>query len=248
MYTNKYSWTRKDGTYVERHYYVCSRAFHARGVECSYKAGLRKDIIEPDIIDAVRALVKDPLFAEEVKAKIGKEVDTTEIDKEIENYKKSLRQYKKAIETLEHEIDTMPDEEPNRDAKVEKRKIRLRRLEDDAIEVDNQIEDLLRKREAVENNALTLEEVYKVLENFDIMFDTMTEEDKRNTVAYLIKEAEVYKEPQGKTLSRLKSLTFNFPVVYKGSTTEKILWENETHVECVVLMSRVEKNRGYTNY
>lgn len=126
--------------------YVCSRAFQARGKECTYKAGLRKDIIEPDVIKAVRALVKDPLFAEEVKARIGKEVDTTEIDKEISEYRKSLRQYKKAIETLQHEIDTMPDEEPNRDSKVEKRKIRLRRLEDDEVEVQNQIDDLLLKK------------------------------------------------------------------------------------------------------
>lgn len=171
MYTNKNSWTRKDGTYVERHYYVCSRAFQARGVECNYRAGLRKDIIEPDVIDAVRGLVDDPVLAKKMKDKIGQDIDTTEIDKEIENYKKSLRQYKKAIETLEYEIDTMPDEEPNRDIKVEKREIRLRRLEDDAIDVDNQIDDLLRKREAVESNALTLEQAYKAIEHFDILVD-----------------------------------------------------------------------------
>ena len=237
MYTNKNSWTRQDGTEVERHYYVCSRAFQARGKECKYKSSLRKDIIEPDVIKAMRDLVKDPLFAEEVKAKIGKEVDTTEIDKEIENYKKSLRQYKKAIEALEYEIDTMPDEEPNRDIKVEKRRIRLRRLEDDEIDVNNQIDDLLRKREAIETNALNLEEVYKVLENFDLLFDQMSDEDKRKTISYLIKEVEVFKKPQGKTLSRLKSITFNFPVVYKGSEGNKLLWDNETHVESIIMMT-----------
>lgn len=240
MYTNKNSWTRKDGTYVERHYYVCSRAFQARGVECNYKAGLRKDIIEPDIIEAVRALVKNPLFAEEVKVKIGKEVDTTEIDKEIENYKKSLKQARAVKDTLEREIDTLPHDTPHRERKVQGLNRRLDKAFDELIEVEVKIDDLLLKREAVASNALNLEEVYKVLENFDLLFDKMSEEDKRKTVAYLIKEVEVYKEPQGKTLSRLKSINFNFPVYYKGSTTDKVLWDKETHVECIVGIRRTD--------
>ena len=65
----------------------------------------------------------------------------------------------------------------------------------------------------------------------------MSEEDKKRTVVYLIKEVEAYKEPQGKTLSRLKSITFNFPVFYKGSSTDKVLWENETTVECIIMMT-----------
>ena len=240
MYTNKNSWTRKDGTYVERHYYVCSRAFQARGLECNYKASLRKDIIEPDVIEAVRALVKDPDLAAEVKAKIGKEVDTSEIDKELANYRKALTQAKTVKETLEREIDTLPYDAPHRERKLQDLNRRLDRAYDELIEIEVKIDDLLLKREAVENNALTLEQVYKVLENFDLLFDKMSEEDKRKTVAYLIKEVEVYKEPQEKTISRLKSVTFNFPVFYKGSTTDKILWDNGTHVECVTLMSRVK--------
>ena len=239
MYTNKNSWTRKDGTYVERHYYVCSRAFQARGLECNYKASLRKDIIEPDVIEAVRALVKDPDLAAEVKAKIGKEVDTSEIDKELANYRKALTQAKTVKETLEREIDTLPYDAPHRERKLQDLNRRLDRAYDELIEIEVKIDDLLLKREAVENNALTLEQVYKVLENFDLLFDKMSEEDKRKTVAYLIKEVEVYKEPQEKTISRLKSVTFNFPVFYKGSTTDKILWDNGTHVETVVLMSRM---------
>ena len=241
MYTNKNSWTRKDGTYVERHYYVCSRAFQARGKECTYKAGLRKDIIEPDVIEAVRALVKDPLFAEEVKARIGKEVDTTEIDREIENYNKHLKQIKNSKETLERDMDSMSKDEPFYEEKWQDKNKRLDSMYNELYEIKIKLDDLILKREAVASNALNLEEVYKVLENFDLLFDKMSEEDKRKTVAYLLKEIEVFKEPQGKTLSRLKSITFNFPIYYKGSTTDKVLWDNETHVETVVLMSRGDK-------
>lgn len=237
MYTNKNSWTRKDGEYVERHYYVCSRAYQARGVECNYKASLRKEVIESDVLNAVRGLVKDPLFAEEVKAKIGKEVDTSEIDKELGEYRKSLRQAKTAKDTLENEIDQLPYDTTHRERKIQDMNRRLDRAYDELIEVEEKIKDLLLKREAVESNALTLEQVYEVLENFDLLFDKMSEEDKKRTVVYLIKEVEAYKEPQGKTLSRLKSITFNFPVFYKGYSTDKVLWENETTVEAAILMT-----------
>ena len=237
MYTNKNSWTLKDGTEVERHYYVCSRAFQARGVECNYKASLRKDIIEPDVIDAVRDLVKDPLFAAEVKDKIGKEVDTTEIDKEIKNYNKNLKQVKNSKETLERDMDSMSKDEPFYEEKWQDKNKRLDGMYTELYEIKLKLDDLILKREAVASNALNLEEVYKVLENFDLLFDQMSEEDKRKTVAYLIKEVEVYKEPQGKTLSRLKSINFNFPVYYKGSTTDKVLWDKETHVESIILMT-----------
>lgn len=236
MYTNKNSWTRKDGEYVERHYYVCSRAFQARGIECKYKSSLRKDIIEPDVIKAVRDLVKDPDFAAEVKAKIGKEVDTSEIDKELDNYRKALIQAKAVKDTLEREIDTLPHDTPHRERKVQGLNKRLDKAFDELIEVEDQIDDLILKRAAVTSNALNLEEVYKVLENFDLLFDHMSDEDKRKTISYLIKEIEVYKEPQGKTLSRLKSINFNFPVYYKGSEGDKLMWEKETHVESIILM------------
>lgn len=69
----------------------------------------------------------------------------------------------------------------------------------------------------------------------------MSEEDKRRTIAYLIKEIEVYKEPQDKDLSRLKSITFDLPVEYGDSGKPNFMWENETTVETVVLMSRRDK-------
>lgn len=238
MYTNRNSWTRKDGTYVEHYYYVCSRKREQRGIECDYRASLRKDTIEPDVITAIRALVQDPDFAAEVQSKIGQEIDTSQIDRELENYKSTLRQAKTVKETLEREIDTLPYDEPHRERKIEDLNKRLNRAYDELIGIEESIDEALLKREAVETNALNLEQVYRVLENFDLLFDKMSEEDKRKTVDYLIKEIAIHEEPQGKTLSRLKSITFNFPVYYKGTTVDNILWENGTHAEAIALIQK----------
>jgi hypothetical protein len=71
----------------------------------------------------------------------------------------------------------------------------------------------------------------------------MSDEDKRKTIEYLIKEVEVIKEAPGRkkssTKSRLRSITFNFPIYYDGNVGDKLLWENGTHVECVTLITRL---------
>jgi site-specific DNA recombinase len=245
MYTNKNGWTRKDGTEIERHYYTCSRVYQARGIECKYTASLREDLIDNEVVEAVRALIKDPQFAQEIKDKIGKEIDTSEIDKEIAAYRKSMKQAKAVKETLEREIDTMPYDAPHRERKLQDLNRRLDKAYDELIDIEQKIDDLLLKREAIESNALTLEQVYQVLEHFDLLFDSMSDEDKRKTIEYLIKEVEVIKEAPGRkkssTSSRLRSITFNFPVYYKGVEGDKLLWEKDTHVETVVLITRVKE-------
>lgn len=79
---------------------------------------MREDAIESEVISAVRALVKDPLFAEDIKGKIGKQVDTTEVDNELKGYKDSKKQCENTKETLEQEIDIMPLSEPHRERKL----------------------------------------------------------------------------------------------------------------------------------
>ncbi|WP_128426716.1 recombinase family protein [Gudongella oleilytica] len=244
MYTNKNAWVRKDGTPVERHYYVCSRAYHARGIDCKYKASLREDVIEQDVIKAIKTLSADQGFEEEVKAKIGKTFDTAEIDKELTQYEKALKQATAVKDTLEREIDTLPYDAPHRDRKLQDLNKRLDKAYDDLIEVEQLIDDLKIRRAAIRSNALSVEQIYTLLENFELLFDKLTAEEKRQVISALVKEVEVTKEPSGRkksdTKSRLRSITFNFPIYYDGNVGDKILWEKDTHVECVVLMSRVK--------
>ena len=67
----------------------------------------------------------------------------------------------------------------------------------------------------------------------------MNDEEKRNLIAYLIKEVQIY--PVGESDVPLKSIEFNFPFYQDGKEVNRLLWEKENDVESVVLMSRVEK-------
>lgn len=237
MHTNRNSWTNKDGTYVEKYYYTCSRNRQERGAKCSYKASLRKDAIEPDVLSAVRELVKNEAFAEDLKAKIGKEIDTAEIDKELAKYNECLRQSKKVVSTLEDDIDVLPHDMVGRELMKAGMDRRLRTAYGEIFRVETAIDDLLKKRQAVENNVITMEQIYQILESFDKLYDRMAKEEQRRLLAYLIENIEIHKEPTGNNLSRLKAITFTFPVSYGGEVSDKVLWDKETHVETIILMT-----------
>lgn len=239
MYTNKNAWTNKSGEYKEIFYYVCSRRRQPRGRSCSYSAQLRKEIIEPDVVMAIKQLVTNKEFAKEIKSRIGTEIDTTEIDKEIKNYESNLRQVENNKRRLESEIDSLPEDTKYRERKLQDMNRRLDNLYDTIYELEDKIEDARAKRKSIEMSAITIDNVYKVLLNFDKVYDRLNDEEKRTMIQGFIKEIQIYpKEEQDKHEHPIKNITFNFPVYVNGESVDKVSWENESTVECVVGMQR----------
>lgn len=239
MYTNKHAWTNKDGTYKEVYYYMCGRNKQERGHHCDYKANLRKTDIEPLVIEAVKILVSDEYFASEIKKRIGAQTDTTVIDQEIRNYEAKLREVDLNKSHLEREIDTLPADAKYRERKLHDMTLRLDGLYDVIIELEERIEDARLRRNAVEMETVTLDNVYQIMLNFGKLYDIMSDEEKKNLVSYLIKEIEIY--PNDESEQILKSIEFNFPIYKDGKEVHKLLWEDGNNVETVVLMSRTEK-------
>lgn len=238
MYTNKHAWTNKDGTYKEVYYYVCSRNRNVRGKSCTYKAMLKKTEIEPLVITSIKELVSNKNFAEEIKSRIGTQIDTTTIDREIKNYEGKLREVDLNKARLENEIDSLPEDTRYRERKLHDMTIRLDGLYDIMVELEEKIEDAKLKRRSVEMNAITLENVYQLMINFEKMYDKINDEERKALVSSLIKEIQIY--PHDEAEVPLKSISFNFPVFKDGEEVQELLWEKDRHVETVVLMSRVK--------
>ena len=236
MYTNKHAWTNKDGTYKEVYYYVCSRNRMVRGKSCTYKAMLKKTEIEPLVIASIKELVSNKTFAKEVKSRIGTQIDTTTIDREIKNYESKLREVDLNKARLENEIDTLPEDTRYRDRKLHDMTIRLDGLYDIMVELEEKIEDAKLKRRSVEMNAITLDNVYRLMINFEKMYDRINDEERKALVSSLIKEIQIY--PRDETEVPLKSIFFNFPVFKEGEEVQELLWDKDTHVETVVQLVR----------
>lgn len=235
MYTNKHAWTNKDGTYKEIYYYVCSRNRMVRGKHCEYKAMLKKTDIEPMVIEAIREIVRNEEYAQAIKKRIGVQIDTKAVDKELEGYQAKLKEVDLNKTRLEREIDSLPADAKYRERKLHDMTLRLDSLYDVIVELEEKIEDARLRRDAIKQQAITLENIYKIMVNFDCVYNIINDEEKRNVVTALIKEIEIYRNDESEY--PLKRIGLNFPVFKDGGEVTELLWDKGNTVETVIRLT-----------
>ena len=84
---------------------------------------------------------------------------------------------------------------------------------------------------------LTGDNIYKVLIYFDKLYKVMNDVERRQLIEALISEIQIYEEKQLNG-QWLKSITFKLPII---DDDFNISLDNDEQVECVVLMSKVQK-------
>ena len=233
MYTNKHAWTNKDGTYKEVYYYVCSRNRMVRGKHCEYKAMLKKTDIEPMVIEAIREIVRNKEYAQAIKKRIGVQIDTKAVDKELEGYRAKLKEVDLNKSRLEREIDNLPIDTKYRERKLHDMTLRLDSLYDIIVELEEKIEDAMMRRDAIAQQAITLEGIYKIMVNFDCVYNIISDEEKRAVVTALIKEIELYRNDESEC--PLKRIGLNFPVFKDGKEVSELLWDKGNTVDTGVV-------------
>ena len=239
MYGNKSIKHRKDGTkYKDFFYYGCKHRTMTRGHKCDYKKQINEDVLDAAVVEVITKLVANPRFASMMQEKINIKVDTTVIDQEITVLEKQLKQsYAVKRKTLE-EIETLdPDGRHYKRLKADLDD-RLYRMYDKIDEQEQSLIEAKAKKQSIESEKVTGDNIYKSLIYFDKFYSLMNEEEQRKLMESLIEEIQIYEErqPNGQWL---KSITFRLPIIEKDM---KISVGNgldsEQHVETVVLLTR----------
>ncbi len=238
MYGNKSIKRKKDGTkYKDFYYYGCKHRTMTRGHKCDYKKLIREELLDDAVAEVIVKLVGNPKFAARMQEKINSKVDTAIIDAELADFEKQLRQYCAVKLKLAEEIDSLDSD----DRHYMKRKAdlddRLYRMYDKIEDVETQLIETRAKKQAVEAEKLTGDNIYKVLIYFEKLYAMMNEVERRQLMEALIFEIQIYedRQPNGQWL---KSIKFRLPIIEEDMD---LSLEDDKHVETVVLMSRKEK-------
>ena len=165
----------------------------------------------------------------------GMQIDTTAIDRELENYESKLKEVDLNKARLEREIDNLPVDARYRERKLHDMTLRLDGLYDTIVELEERIEDAKLRRSSIEMEAITLDNIYKIMLNFGKLYDRISDEEKKSIITYLIKEIQIY--PNGESEMPLRSIEFNFPIYRNGREIRRLLWEKGNTVETVCLLS-----------
>ena len=179
-------------------------------------------------------LFSKPKFASMMQEKINMKVDTSMLDQEIANHEKQLRQFYSIKSKLMEEIDSLdPD-----DRHYFKRKAdlddRLYRMYDKIEDEESQMIEARAKRQAIEAEKLTGDNIYKVLMCFDKLYSAMNDVERRRVMEALISEIQIHedRQPNGQWL---KSIRFRLPIIEEDMN---LSLDNNEHVETVCLLSK----------
>ena len=108
-------------------------------------------------------------------------------------------------------------------------------------EEENLLVEARAKKQAIEAEKLTADNIYKVLIYFEKLYGVMNDVERRRFIEALISEIQIFPErqPNGQWL---KSIKFKLPII--GENMELSL-DNDKHVETVVLLTRKRKSKDY---
>ena len=214
------------------------------GHKCDYKKQIREELLDDAVAEVIVKLVSNPKFAAMMQEKINRKVDTAAIDQEIANYEKQLRQHYSVKAKLAEEIDSLdPDDRHyvRRKADLDER---LYKMYDKIEDTESLLIAVRAKKQAVEAEKLTGDNIYKVLIYFDKLYDAMNEQEQRQILEALISEISIYEErrPNGQWL---KSIKFRLPIIEEDMS---LSLDNDTQAESVVLLTSTDLGEQESSY
>lgn len=235
MYSNKCTKRKKDGTpYKSFSYYSCKHRRMQRGQKCDFNKQIQEEVLDNAVVEVIIKLVSNPKFAAMMQEKINSKVDTTAIEQEITAAEKQLRQYYSIKSKIMEEIDTLDPDERHYIIRKSDLDERLYRMYDKIEEAENNLMDARAKKQAIEADKITGDNIYKVLICFEKLYNVMNPLERKKLMEHLISEIRIYPErqPNGQWL---KSIKFRLPIVENDID---LRLDNESHTECVLQMTR----------
>ena len=237
MYSNKCTKRKKDGTpYKSFSYYSCKHRKMQRGQKCDFNKQIQEEVLDNAVVEVIIKLVSNPKFAVMMQEKINSKVDTTAIEQEIAAAEKMLRQYYSVKSKIMEEIDTLDPDDRHYIIRKSDLGERLYRMYDKIEEAENNLMDARAKKQAIEADKITGDNIYKVLICFEKLYNVMNPLERKKLMEHLISEIQIYPErqPNGQWL---KSIKFRLPIVEKDID---LCLDNESHTECVTALSKGE--------
>lgn len=220
-----------------RYYYHCRHVRNATGHECTFRTSIDQAEIDRMVARVISAMVHDERFATAIQAKIGKAINTDDLEQELQALQANLRQVENAKSRLETQMDLLVDTDPHYDRKMVDLQRRYDEKYDVIAELEEQIGEVRRKIRNIHQEVVTSENIYKILLSFDDLYSCLEEKEKKELMQAMIEKIEIFSEKR-KDGCWIRSITFKFPLPTKDGEIREFPLESLTTLESVVTLIR----------
>ena len=205
------------------------------GHKCTFKKQIKMEALDREVLTIISKIVSEPSFAKfakKLQEKINIQIDTEEIDEILEQYEIQLRKYLSTKLSLMRQIDNLDYEDRHYNQKFQDLHERLDSIYDMIEEVESLIEENKERKEVIQREKMTAENVYSILLKFETLLAVMEDIDKKRFCQLLIEKV-VIRDEKSDSGRWVKSIIFKLPIIEKDL---EISLDNNEHVECVALL------------
>ena len=234
---------KKTGEYKDTFYYRCHHRKKVDGKICDYKPMLNQKVFNAEVEEFIRYMVAGDEFRSFVQEKLEEKVDVSALETEREQLQKQLKQVQGSKLKLIQMLDRLDTGDKHYTRKYQDMQDRLDNLYDKVAEFEEAMKDIDAKIGASYGKGITGKKLYEFLLDFDILYDKMTDIEKKEFMNTFIEKIELKNETvnngtgQG---SRIEHIDLAFPVYYGDCKGTRIRMPEENTVETVVLLSKGE--------
>lgn len=249
MYGNVTRKKKKDGSgeyYTDEFYYCCKHRRLVNDKRCDFSRQYPQWRINDEVYEAISYACSDEDFVERVRARMSAEVDTAEIEKELDGLKMTKRQKESAIEKLAKRMDTLDFTDKMYDRKYDDIAKRQDTLYEELAILEEKIKQVSKKLIVSKGREVSKWEAMAEIARLKFAWYDMTDDEHREIYHHFIDEIEIYPDAQ-KDERIIKRIRFKFPVPerYEDENGEiatemvnEYRWDKEKYVETVVLLSQ----------
>ena len=230
---------RKDGTDYPAYYsYACRSHSYTNGVDCDF-GQIACSKVDKAMYGIISGIVNAENFADIMSQLVSEQIDTEEVEKELDTAIKAHRQALGVQRKLESDLDALDVTDKHYNRKYESLSRRLDAAFDSIDTTENRIKECEAKIESIKKQGLTRDSVYESLQLFDKHFNTMTDLEKKSFVRTFIDSIELYPDKKGVNGCPIKTVHFKFPVAYNGEGVYDFSPPLSTTDETIVLLQKL---------
>ena len=157
-------------------------------------------------------------------------------DKAIDLVDEAASRLRLEMNSVPEEIDTLDPDERHYIIRKSDLDERLYKMYDKIEDAENNLLDARAKKQAIEADKITGDNIYKILLCFEKLYNVMNPVERKKLMEHLISEVHIYPERQSNG-QWLKSIKFRLPIVEKDID---LCLDNESHIECITAFVRMK--------
>lgn len=248
MVSYKEPYINKDKKTVYYYKYMCGYYNNHRNGKCQ-KNAIKADYLEGAVIDEILKYIRRPNLLEDITKHLSNKLDTSNIEREIEEAENKLIELDKK-EEVQYNILSKIGSGQFRNMKPEKIEKTLEEINQQREETENYIDRKHQEIRAIEQDKLNCETIKFLIENFEAAYHHASKEQQKRLIQSMVKEVRLgYLGDTKKVIPVSMTLKITGEQIELYHENKVICGEenselSESNVETVVLLSKLKSAKS----